>query len=134
MKNSVYVTKTLIANEDQSELDFELYDEFGFSYEENSRFNTIVKSNEYYANANPIRIDRMIEILQRLKDNGSTHVQIEDHCDHHGYEISGFEIRLSTQEEITEYDNKMNRKKNTENKISELKNQIDRLVEEYQKY
>lgn len=123
----VYITKTLIKNDNQSELDFVLQDEFGFDYENNSDLVQIEKTSNYYADAEPIRIDEMIEILNNLKKSGSTHVQIESHGDHHGYDISGFEIRLSTEEEINEYELDLKIKKDKKDKISELQKQIEKI-------
>ena len=102
MSQNIYITKTLVANDNQSELDFVLQDEFNFSYDTHEQLVEIEKGKSYSAHSTPIKIDDMIKILQGLKDRGATHVQIEDHCDHIGYDISGFEIRLSTQEEIDE--------------------------------
>jgi hypothetical protein len=124
--DKVFITKTLIKNDNQSELDFILQDEFNFDYDRNSEFVEIKKNLEtYYADAEPIRIDDMIKVLQNLKDSGSTHVQIETHHDHHGYDISGFEIRLSTQEEIDEFNSEIEARNNKMNKILELQKQIE---------
>jgi hypothetical protein len=124
--DKVFITKTLIKNDNQSELDFVLQNEFDFDYDKNSDFVEILTKNfrAYHADGDPIRIDDMIKVLQNLKDSGSTHVQIETHHDHHGYDISGFEIRLSTQEEIDKFNSEME-SRNKINKINELQKQID---------
>lgn len=124
---NIYVTKTLIGNDNQSELDFVLYDDFGFSYDTNDQFVEIEKVKGYYADATPIKIDDMIKILQYLKDKGATHVQIEDHCDHQGYDISGFEIRLSTTDEVEDYENKRKLEIEKRNKIAELQKEIEKV-------
>ena len=54
----------------------------------------------------PINIDKMIADLQSLKEQGSTHVEVDYNCDHIGYEISGYSITTSTKEEIEIYENK----------------------------
>lgn len=125
--NNIYVTKTLIGNDNQSELDFVLYDDFGFSYDTHDQFNEIEKGKGYYADANPIKIDDMIKVLQGLKDRGATHVQIEEHCDHQGYDISGFEIRFSTQEEIDEYESKRKVEMEKRQRILELQKEIEKV-------
>jgi hypothetical protein len=89
--SKVYITKKHINNKNQSELDFELQDEFGFNYDDYDEFVEIEKGHGS-ADSHPIKIDKMIEILQSLKNEGCSHVQIEYHCDHIGYDISGFEI------------------------------------------
>ena len=125
---NIYVTKTLIDNDNQSELDFVLYDDFGFSYDTHEQFNEIEKGKGYYADATPIKIDDMIKILQGLKERGATHVQIEDHCDHQGYDISGFEIRLSTQEEIDEYDSKRKAEMEKRQRVLELRYSVSGAI------
>ena len=124
---NIYVTKTLIGNDNQSELDFVLYDDFGFSYDTHDQFNEIEKCKGYYADATPIKIDDMIKILQSLKEKGATHVQLEDHCDHHGYDISSFEIRLSTQEEIDEYESKRKAEMEKRQRVLELQKEINKI-------
>jgi hypothetical protein len=124
---NIYVTKTLIGNDNQSELDIVLYDGFGFSYDTHDQFNEIEKGKGYYADATPIKIDDMIKILQSLKEKGATHVQLEDHCDHQGYDISGFEIRLSTQEEIDEYEFKRTVKMEKRQRVLELQKEINKI-------
>ena len=123
---NIYITKILIDNDDQSELDFVLYDDFGFSYDTHDQFNEIEKGRGY-ADATPIKIDDMIKILQGLKERGATHVQIEDHCDHQGYDISGFEIRLSSQEEIDEYDSKRKSEMEKRQRVLELQKEINKI-------
>ena len=102
-KKSVYITKSLIKNISLSELDFTLQDEFKFSYDTNERFIAIPKGGQPIADATPVKIQKLIDILEKAKLKGATHVQIEDHCDHHGYDIAVFEIRLSTESEIAKH-------------------------------
>jgi len=59
------------------------------------------------ADSHPIRIDKMIEILQSLKSDGCSHVEIEYHCDHIGYDISGSKIEKSSSEDIESYEEKI---------------------------
>jgi hypothetical protein len=95
----MYIKKTLIDNKDFSELDFDLQGEFGFDYNEMDELDEIC-SGQGDADGYPIKIDRLIEALTELKNSGATHVELDYHCDHIGYEISGYEIRLATEEEV----------------------------------
>lgn len=124
---NIYVTKTLIGNDNQSELDFVLYDDFGFSYDTHDEFVEIQKGKGYYADATPIKIDDMIKILQSLKEKGATHVQLEDHCDHQGYDISGFEIRLSNHDEIVEYEVMRKVEMEKKQRVLEFQNEINKI-------
>ncbi|MEN9446387.1 MAG: hypothetical protein RL728_899 [Bacteroidota bacterium] len=126
---NTYITKELIANESLSELDFELRNKFNFEYDDlDSQFFEINKGGYGYANAEPIEIDVLIDILSSLKNKGATHVQIEDHCDHQGYDVSGFNIKNSTQEEIDEYDKNLKIEKEKRNKLLELQRQIQEIT------
>jgi hypothetical protein len=123
---NIYVTKTIIKNESIEELDFVLYDEFGFDYENTDQFIEI-QSKHGYANADPIKIDELISILQELKNNGATHIEIEANCDHHGYDMTSYKIELSSDDDIKEYEEKRNLEIQKRNKIKELQEQIKTL-------
>ena len=125
MNKNIYITKTLIENDNQSELDFVLQDKFGFDYESFDGFVEIQKGGYGSADATPIDIEEIIKILTHLKMRGSTHVQICDSGDHHGYDISGYEIRNSTKEEIDSYN--FNAEKDKKEKIAKLYQEINDL-------
>lgn len=130
MSENVYITKTLIDEESYSELDFVMHDKFNFDYENQEDFITIEKGNASTSEAHPIEIDDLIKRFQEMKAKGATHVEIEHHVDHIGYDISAWKIEKSSQVEIDEYENKRNKKKNKEQKISELRNQIREIENE----
>lgn len=128
--NKLYINKKLVANESLSELDFVFYDEFGFDYDKYEQLVEIQSKNDHgYASAEPISIDNLIKILQTFKANGATHVEIEDNCDHNGYDISAYKISLSSEQDIINYEeekeNEISKKK--KQKIDELQKEIDRL-------
>jgi hypothetical protein len=124
----MYVTKTLIENVDFDELDIDLQEEFEFkfNYEDDDEFEVIDKGRGR-ADGYPVNIDRMIAKLQELKNAGSTHVELDYHCDHIGYEISGYEIRLSTEEEKQEFDEINKQEREKQQKIRDLYNQINEI-------
>jgi len=122
----VYVTKTHVDDFSVDELDFVLHDEFGFDYEVHDDFEVIRKGdgrNEGF----PIKIDTMIEKLNKLKTDGATHVELDYHCDHIGYDVSVFEIRKSTEEEICEFDKEYLKEKEKQEKIRDLYKQINEI-------
>jgi hypothetical protein len=123
---NMHVTKTLIKNSDFSELDFDLYDEFGFDHDNYDEFETIDKGRGR-ADGYPVNIDRMIAKLQELKNAGSTHVELDYHCDHIGYEISGYEIRLSTEEEKNEFDEMNKKEQEKQKQLRDLYKQINEI-------
>ena len=47
----------------------------------------------------PIRIDEVLDILTKLKEEGCSHVEMTWHCDHLEYEFHGYELRKATPEE-----------------------------------
>jgi hypothetical protein len=123
---NTYITKKFIGDSNQSELDFELQRGFGFDYDDGGNFIEIEKGTGS-ASSEPIEIDKLVEILNHLKSKGATHVQIEDHCDHQGYDISGFEIRVSYPEEIEAYEKHEREKNDKRKKILELQQQISKI-------
>lgn len=123
----VYVTKKLIDDVEHSEIDFDLYDEFKFNYDTHSEFVKIPIGKQGDADGYPIKIDRLIKTLEKMKTKGATHVEMNYHCDHIGYEISGYEIKPSKQEEIDIYENERLTQRQKEAKIRELYKQIQDL-------
>lgn len=125
--DNIYISKKLIDEADVSEIDIDFNEAFGFDYD---YYNDIIdiNKNKSSLDSEPILIDRLINILKELKNNGANYVQLEENCDHQGYDIEGFQIRLATPEEIENYHNK--------DKIleeEEKKKKIKKLEEELKK-
>jgi hypothetical protein len=129
MENKMFVKKTHIEDHGFSELDFDLQEEFNFDYNELEEFDEIC-SGQGDADGYPIKIDRVIEALTALKNLGATHVEMDYHCDHIGYEISGYEIRLATEEEIKTFTDVENARKEKELKRLDLQRQLRELDRE----
>ena len=122
----MYIKKTLVEDHSFSEIDFDLNEEFGFDYDEHDELIEIVQGHGD-ADTYPIKIDRMIEALTALKNLGATHVELDYHCDHIGYEISGFEIRLATEDEVKIYTDAEEAKKAKSAKRQDLLRQLHEL-------
>ena len=106
MEENFYITREVIGDIEHSEIDFLIRDEFGYDYENDQELVEIEVGNGDVNNA-PISIDTLINSLQELKEKGSTHVSLDYHCDHIGYEMTGYKIYLSTEDQITAYENKL---------------------------
>ena len=126
MEDTVYVSKKLVSDESVGEIDFDLYEEFGFSYDTHSEFVELAQG-QGRVDGYPIRIDRMIEILNRMKEKGATHVELDYHCDHIGYDISGYLIEPASQEQIDVHNEKLNKRNAKSQKIAELQAQIKEI-------
>lgn len=122
----VFITKKHIVDCDFRGIDFDLHDEFGFNYDEHEEF-VELQSGQGGADGYPIKIDRMIKALETLKEKGATHVELDYHCDHIGYEISGYKIELASQDQIAEWYTKRNKKNENSKKIAELQAEIAKL-------
>lgn len=122
----VYVTKRLVADIEHSEIDFDLYNQFGFDYDTHSEF-VDIQMGQGGADGYPIDIDRLVKTLTDMKAKGATHVEMNYHCDHIGYEISGYEIKPSAKEEIEIYENERLTQRQKDAKIRELYKQIQEL-------
>lgn len=127
MKN--YIKKTHIDNYFFGDLDLDLYEEFILSYDDDDELET-VRVGRGRADGFPIKIDRMINALNGLKVKGATHVEIGYHCDHIGYDISGFSITELKPDEIIELKAKQDAERLREEKIRKLKNELRELENE----
>jgi len=125
----IYVTKTVKFKDSINELDFVNREAFGWEDWDRHDFIEINKGN-VNRDDEPIEINSMIELLQKAKDAGSTHVNINYYTDHHGYDISGVEMRKSTQEEIDNYEEFKSSIKDIDAQIKKLNGELSKLTTE----
>jgi hypothetical protein len=128
MKN-IYVTKEVIDDISFSEIDIDLKEEYGFDYEDESEYIEIKVGNPN-VDTEPIKIDILIKALKRLKEDGSTHVSLDYHCDHIGYDITGYKIYLSTEEQIKAYEDKLAINQEKALKLRALQEEYKRIENE----
>jgi len=105
----VYITVTSLHHTEESELDFALHSEFGFTSEHSDNdyeFHTIEKNSPSLV-ADELKIETLENLIEDFKKRGATHIRILTHEDHHGYEFEAVKIELSTPEEIEKYQNDM---------------------------
>jgi hypothetical protein len=127
MEEIMYITKEVIGDVEHSEIDFLIRDDFGFDYENDQELVEIEVGNGDVRNE-PISIDTLIESLQELKQKGSTHVALNYHTDHIGYEMTGYKIYLSTEEQINSYEEKLKIKREKELKLMALREEYSRIA------
>lgn len=125
----MYITKEVIDDVEHSEIDFLIRDDFGFDYETYDDLVEIEVGNGDVRNE-PINIDTLIETLQELKQKGSTHVALHYHIDHIGYEMTGYKIYLSTEEQINTYEEKLKIKREKELKLMALREEYNKIANE----
>jgi hypothetical protein len=125
----MYITKEVIEDVEHSEIDFLIRDDFGFDYENDQELVEIEVGNGDVRNE-PISIDTLIESLQELKQKGSTHVALNYHTDHIGYEMTGYKIYLSTEEQISSYEEKLKIKREKELKLMALREEYNKIANE----
>lgn len=129
MVEKMYITKEVIENINHSEIDFLIQSEFGFDYETYDELVEIEVGNGDVRNE-PINIDTLIDTLQELKQKGSTHVSLHYHVDHIGYEMTGYKIYLSTEEQINTYEEKLKIKREKELKLRALRAEYNKIANE----
>lgn len=118
------------------EQDLELYNQFFTDAEMEYDYPSFIYAGEEsrWSEGDPIKIDDMIEILQKIKAGNATHVEMSHNTDHHSYTLSPCEIRLATKEEIEaekiRLDNTLKSQK--EDRIKKMKNEIEKLENEIQ--
>jgi hypothetical protein len=69
----------------------------------------------------------MLDMLTSMVRRGCTHVAMNYHCDHDGYDFSGFEIRCATEEEALEHIAKESNRKELENRKAQLRKELAEL-------
>lgn len=124
-----YVHKILIAEKSIGDLDWLFLNEVGVDENCDEELEIIEQGN-YGTDAHIINIDRMIAELYKLKHDGSTHVSIDYHCDHIGYDIAGFFVRKSTDSEIDDFEENKRLRNEKEQKRLELLKQLQELDRE----
>ena len=127
MEEIMYITKEVIGDVEHSEIDFLIRDDFGFDYENDQELVEIEVGNGDVRNE-PISIDTLIESLQELKQKGSTHVALNYHTDHIGYEMTGYKIYLSTEEQINTYEEKIKVRREKNLKLEALREEYSRIA------
>ena len=103
---------------------------------------------EEYINANPdednvyinavhsgpdnglIEIERLEEMLKQVKETGATHVEIDFHTDHEEYEIGGYTITGSDEQELLEQRAKEDFENDKISRIMQLQQEIIRIRKE----
>jgi hypothetical protein len=129
MDENFYITKEVIKDIEHSEIDYLIHEEFGYDYENDQELVEIEIGNGEVTNA-PISIDLMIKTFQELKEKGSTHVSLDYHCDHIGYEMTGYKIYHSTEDQIKAYEDKLAINQEKELKLRILREEYKRIENE----
>lgn len=126
---NIYAKRTLVYENEISEIDFKLHEEFGFDYEKHEDF-LIEGASTGYADAYPIKIEEIIKELENMQKAGATHVEIGYHCDHIGYIFEGYKIEQMSTDDVFQYEEKERLKYEKEQKRLELLKQLQELDRE----
>ena len=129
MNRKIYIMKELVGDIEHSEIDFDLQEEFGYDDESHSDFVELTKGHGR-SDGEPIAIDRIIETLTEFKRRGATHVSMNYHEDHIGYELSAYKISLAEPALIEAYEDGKRAKVEKQQKIQDLQRQISELRNE----
>lgn len=126
---NIYVKRNLVYENELSEIDFVLHNEFRYNYEEHEDF---FIEGEYAgrADAFPININDVIQELSNMKDAGATHVEIGYHCDRIGYIFEGYQITSMTETGVNQLKQKQESERLKQEKINDLRKQIKTLENE----
>lgn len=128
-----YIKKVYLKEIEASDLDLENVDNVlgnnpdGHDY----KLLTNINHNQHYwaGGAQEINIDKLIEILSKLKESGANYVEMLNHVDHHGYVFYGIEMRKATKEEVVKHEEAENKATliSKENRIKELEKELEKL-------
>jgi hypothetical protein len=131
----IRLVKEFIAEVEESEIDFDLQREFAGDVDCDTYVNIewIEKgAPKWGVDGYPIRIDRVMRILQEMKDKGATHVEMEYHCDHISYPIYGYRITHADQADIDELEQKKTQAEKLTAEANELRAKL-REIEDQRK-
>ncbi len=116
----IYIKTTYIA---EVSLESNPEEDFGYYYEDTSDF---INVQTTYIQGGLVKIDDIIETLEKLKRASANYVDLCFHEDHRELEIRGFECRKMTDDEISEYESKLNQRE-VDRKEAEIKKLEERL-------
>jgi hypothetical protein len=85
-----------------SDLDIDMIDDILGKVEDR---NEIYDDKTSFLN-DPIKIDKLMELLQTLKDHGANYASINYSEGHRGYDIYGLKVSIASQKEIDEHNEK----------------------------
>jgi hypothetical protein len=91
---------------------------------------SVRKNQNWAGNVDHIKIDNVIEILEKLKKSGCNYVEIMHHCDHNSYVFNGLEVKESTPEDIENELLKEKKRKEKLRRIEELEKEIKKISQE----
>jgi hypothetical protein len=115
-----YIKTTYIA---EVSLESNPEEDFGYYYEDTSDF---INVQTTYVQGGLVKIDDIIENLEKLKSAGANYVDLCFHEDHSELEIRGFECRKMTDDEISAYESRLNQRE-VDRKEAEIKKLEERL-------
>jgi hypothetical protein len=128
-----YLKKENLEDIEISEIDFDFYNEMEIPETDEDGegwydHEFIIDQNGS-PDAEVIKIDRVIEQLQNMKDKGCNYMTMEYHCDHIGYMFAGFKISEASEEEVKTYKKKIEEKEilKREQEIKRLQEQLDKV-------
>ena len=101
-------------------------EDLGFSYETHEDYTILPNPGNFYTEAGLVKIEDLEEQIQFLKANGANYVACDWHSDHEELEVTGFEFRRATEEEILEFQKGI-AKRDLERKEKEIKQLEEKL-------
>lgn len=136
---NIYISQHFINEIELNDVTDMLRTEFGFKYELNDDAeldNEFIITNEEALyrtvghDSSIINISTLINSLETLRNEGSTHVAVDWHCDHLSYDLYGYTVNLAENHEIEEYQNQKKINEEKRKQISELQDRLRQLNNE----
>ena len=124
-----YFTRHLISEVETEELDFVLDQELQIDREAEEELFWLGDGLD--VDGELIDVDKMIKILQEMKEQGSTHVALEYHTDHISYRVCGFKVEPSDAATVEEVEKEIARKSNLSKRIIAARVALRYLEDEF---
>lgn len=135
----MYVLRHFLKQVNIDDVDDMLKNEFGFKYEFDDDFELendfIIINKETLRrpighDSSIININTLINSLETLRNEGSTHVAVDWHCDHLSYELYGYDVTYAGISHIEDYNNTIKDNEKRRKQISELQDRLKQLNNE----
>ena len=127
------ITRDYVCDKSSTEIHYLVRDEvLGKDWEDKEDFGEITlnqKLHSWAGESSSIKIDDVIQILEELKKEGCNYVEMMHHEDHAGYYFNGLNIHRSTDIEVSDEKERIEKKEKAKKDlaITELELKLEKL-------
>lgn len=121
------VEKTYVDDVRLSDVNHKLLEDYGVILDDDSDYDEDYPKGCGCAEGTTISITDFVNAIEDLKSKGATHLEMNYHEDHVGYDISGYKVRVYEREESKSLDKRQEEIAEVEDQIAELSDNLEML-------